>query len=166
MSVAPGAMQQRHVDALHETASELLAPPLAEMVHKSQEPFVQVVFDVEPSRIAFGRVCLIGDAATVLRPHVAVGTAKAAEGAWRLAAAMEASGHDVLRALRRWEPAQLKLERSAIARTRDAGMRSQFNGTWQVGDPLPFGLYEEGDSVMSANGNEPIRWAEPEIADD
>jgi 2,6-dihydroxypyridine 3-monooxygenase len=98
--------------------------------------------------MAFGRVCLIGDAAFALRPHVAAGTAKAAEDGWRLGDAIAACDHDVPAALRRWEPGQLALGRRALARTREAGERSQLYNTWQVGDPLPFGLYEQGDSAL------------------
>jgi 2,6-dihydroxypyridine 3-monooxygenase len=149
VSLPPGGVRREHVDELRATAEELLAPPLAEMVAKSHEPFVQVVLDIEAPRLAFGRACLIGDAATVLRPHVAVGTAKATEAAWRLAEAIEACENDVPAALRRWEPGQLGLERAVLERTREAGRRSQFDNSWSVGDPLPFGLYEEGDSVLS-----------------
>ena len=42
-------------------------------------------------RMAFGRLCLIGDAAFVARPHAAAGTAKAAEDGWQLARALRAS---------------------------------------------------------------------------
>jgi 2,6-dihydroxypyridine 3-monooxygenase len=98
--------------------------------------------------MAFGRVCLIGDAAFVARPHAAAGTAKAAEDAWKLGEAIKEAGGDVLTALRRWEPDQLRLGGGVLARTREAGRRLQFEGSWQVGDPLPFGLYEIGDSLM------------------
>jgi 2,6-dihydroxypyridine 3-monooxygenase len=150
VSLPPGAVGREHVQELYDTAAEVLAPPLAEMVRKSDSPFVQVVIDIEAPRLAFGRACLIGDAATVLRPHVAVGTAKAAEAAWRLGDAMAAAGNDVPRALASWEQGQLELERSVLARTREAGRRSQFDNTWKVGDPLPFGLYAEGDSAIAA----------------
>jgi 2,6-dihydroxypyridine 3-monooxygenase len=106
------------------------------------------VFDIEVPRMAFGRVCLIGDAAFTLRPHAAAGTAKAAEDAWKLGEAVRKMGGDVVAALKRWEPGQLELGRQVLARTRDAGRRSQFEGTWRIGDPLPFGLYELGDSAM------------------
>ncbi|HEV7844946.1 MAG TPA: FAD-dependent monooxygenase [Thermoleophilaceae bacterium] len=149
VSLPPGGVRREHVEELRDTAQHQLAPPLAEMVMKSDAPFVQVVLDIEAPRLAFGRACLIGDAATVLRPHVAVGTAKAAEAAWRLADAIEASNHNVPAALKRWEPGQLELERSVLERTREAGRRSQIDNSWSVGDPLPFGLYEEGDSVLS-----------------
>ena len=48
------------------------------------EPLIQAVYDLESPRMAFGRVCLIGDAASGLRPHVAAGQAKACADAWAL----------------------------------------------------------------------------------
>jgi 2,6-dihydroxypyridine 3-monooxygenase len=98
--------------------------------------------------MAFGRVCLIGDAASALRPHIAAGTAKAAEAAWMLADAVAANGGDVLQALARWEPRVLELEQQAVARTRRAGISVQFENSWTVGDPIPFGLRETGDSEI------------------
>ncbi|WP_396042433.1 hypothetical protein [Aeromicrobium sp. UC242_57] len=56
--------------------------------------------------MAFGRVALIGDAASVARPHAAAGTAKAAENGRTLVAALR-EGDDVAEALGRWEPTQL-----------------------------------------------------------
>jgi 2,6-dihydroxypyridine 3-monooxygenase len=148
ISLPGSGVRREHVDELHFAARAHLPPALSEMVTTSDAPFVQVVFDVDVGRLAFGRACLIGDAAAVLRPHVAVGTAKAAEAAWRLAAALESGGDDVPAALRAWEPGQIELERSVLARARSAGARVQFDNDWRVGDPLPFGLYAEGDSAM------------------
>ena len=145
ISLAPGSVQDRHLDELRRAAEETLPPPFAEMVQRTARPFVQVVFDVEVDRMAVGRVCLIGDAAFVLRPHVAAGTAKAAEDGFRLAEALRAADGEMA-ALEPWESRQLALGRRALARTREAGERAQFEGTWKVGDPLPFGLYEDGDS--------------------
>jgi 2,6-dihydroxypyridine 3-monooxygenase len=62
-----------------------LAPPLAEVVTHVAEPFIQAIYDIEVSRMAFGRICLIGDAAFAVRPHAAAGTAKAAADGWALA---------------------------------------------------------------------------------
>jgi 2,6-dihydroxypyridine 3-monooxygenase len=147
LSLSPGAVQDRHVDGLRAVAAGLPAP-LAEMVRKTIQPFIQLIVDVEVPRMTFGRVCLIGDAAFALRPHAAAGTAKAAEDAWQLARALETAGGDMAGALRRWEAGQLGLGRQVLARTRRAGKRSQFEGTWQVGEPLPFGLYRVGDNAI------------------
>ena len=94
--------------------------------------------------MAFGRVCLIGDAAFVVRPHAAAGTAKAAADAWALVEAVDRDG-DVPEALARWEPGQVALGRQLLERTRRIGRRSQFDGTWVPGDPdLIFGLRAPG----------------------
>jgi 2,6-dihydroxypyridine 3-monooxygenase len=151
VTVGPGAVQERHVEALFDAAAAALPASLAEIVIQSREPFVQVVVDVEVTRMVFGRICLIGDAAFAIRPHAAAGTAKAAEDAWRLSAAMEKARGDVTKALARWEPAQLALGRQVLERARDIGNRSQFLGTYEPGDPyLAFGLYEPGDSSLAA----------------
>lgn len=147
VSLPPGAVQERHVWELRAAALDLLPPPLAEVVARTARPFIQAVVDAEVPRMAFGRICLIGDAAFTLRPHAAAGTAKAAEDAWQLAEAVRACADDVAAAPERWGPAQLALGRRVLARTREAGDRAQFEGTWRIGDPLPFGLYREGDSA-------------------
>jgi 2,6-dihydroxypyridine 3-monooxygenase len=146
MSLAAGSVRDRHLAELRWAADHTLPPPAAELVRRTTEPFVQAVFDIEVERMAVGRACLIGDAAFALRPHVAAGTAKAAEDAFCLAEALREAGGDVEAALGAWEPRQLALGRRALERTRKAGHRAQFEGTWRVGDPLPFGLYEDGDS--------------------
>lgn len=148
VSLPPGRVQAHHVESIR-AAGARLPGPLAEMVLATAQPFLQVIVDVEVDRMVFGRVCLMGDAAFALRPHAAVGTAKAAEDAWQLARALGGGdGGDVDEALKGWEAGQLALGRSVLERTRRAGDRSQFEGTWQVGEPLPFGLYQEGDSAI------------------
>src|SRR6266581_7908067 len=145
LSLPPGGAREPHLRVLRAAASELLAGQLAEVVHRTERPFVQVIFDIEVARMAFGRVCLIGDAAFALRPHVAAGTAKAAADAWALTEALAAAGGDVVAALPRWEREQLAVGRAVLARTRRNGEKSQFEGTWRPGDPeLVFGLYEPG----------------------
>ena len=58
--------------------------------------------------MAFGRVCIMGDAALAARPHCAAGTAKAAEDAWQLGAALTEAGNEVVTALRNWQEQQLE----------------------------------------------------------
>ena len=92
ISLPPGAARRgsRRRAARHGTGAA--AGPDRVVVLAADAPFVQVIFDVEVSRMAFGRVCLVGDAAWVARPHAAAGTAKAAADGWALAAALAA--HD------------------------------------------------------------------------
>jgi 2,6-dihydroxypyridine 3-monooxygenase len=144
-SLPPGAVRQPYVEEIRRFAAGQMAPPIAEVVLGTEQPFVQVIFDLEVEAMAFGRVCLIGDSAFAARPHAAAGTAKAAANAWALAEAMAAAGGDVQRALREWEGAQLTLGRNLVHRAREIGNRSQFGGSWVPGDPsLVFGLYGPG----------------------
>lgn len=146
-SVPAGFVAERHIERLHADAAAELPPPFAEIIGLTQEPFIEVIFDVEVPRMAFGRVCLLGDAAFRARPHAAAGTAKAAEDAYRLAMALKACGYDVTKALEEWESTQLPLGRAVVERARQAGERLQ-HGRWRVGEPLPFGLYKVSDSAM------------------
>ena len=98
--------------------------------------------------MAFGRSCLIGDAAFALRPHVGVGTAKAADDAWQLGTALQGTTAPYIPdRLKGWETQQLSVARRALQRARVAG-RSLQDGTWRVGEQPPFGLLVPGDSVL------------------
>jgi 2,6-dihydroxypyridine 3-monooxygenase len=145
VSLPPGAATDRAVAGMRRAAAETLAPPVADVVTGIAEPFVQAIYDLGVPRMAFGRTCLIGDAAFAVRPHAAAGTAKAADDAWALAEELTASGGDVPAALAAWERRQLRVGQSLLARTRDIGDSSQLSGTFRPGDPkLIFGLHEPG----------------------
>jgi 2,6-dihydroxypyridine 3-monooxygenase len=139
-------IRNEHLAEMRAMASEVLAPLLLEVVMACDEPLIQAVFDLESPRMAFGRVCLIGDAASALRPHLAAGQAKACADAWALHDALAASRGDVLSALAEWEPGQLALAKQALARTMAMGNASQFEGSMVPGDPTwKFGLWGPGD---------------------
>jgi 2,6-dihydroxypyridine 3-monooxygenase len=146
VSLPPGAATDAAVTGMRQAAKDRLARPIAEAVVRAAEPFVQVVTDIEVPRMAFGRICLIGDAAFAVRPHAAAGTAKAAADGWALAEELTAADGDVRAALAAWERRQLGLGRDLLARCREIGDSSQFLGTFRPGDPrLIFGLYGPGN---------------------
>jgi 2,6-dihydroxypyridine 3-monooxygenase len=148
VSLPPGAVRDEFLAELRATAVSDLPPALAEVVVTSSSPFLQVMIDVEVPQMAFGRVCLVGDAAFSVRPHAAAATAKGAADVWALAEALADAGGDVPLALRRWEPPQLELGRALLARNRDLGEGAQFRNDWVPGDPaLTFGLLTPGDSA-------------------
>jgi 2,6-dihydroxypyridine 3-monooxygenase len=151
LTVPPGSVQTKHLEALHSAADTELPSAIAELVQRSAEPFVQVIVDLEVPRMAFGRSCLIGDAAFALRPHIAAGTARAADDAWQLGNALiHTTGRQIPVQLKWWEAQQLPAARRAMQRARAVGQSVQFEGSWQVGDPSPFGLYVAGDSALPA----------------
>jgi 2,6-dihydroxypyridine 3-monooxygenase len=144
-SVPPGLVQPRLLEELR-AAADALPPSIRELVRRAPEPFIQEIVDVEPPRMAFGRVCLLGDAAFVARPHAAAGTAKAAADAWALRDALLAHP-DLDSALAAWERRQLAVGRALLDRVRAMGESSQFGAGWRAGDPsLRFGLLRPGDS--------------------
>ena len=146
-TLPPGHVPAEHVAELVRRAEASLPPVMAEVIERTPEPYIQVIVDIEPERMAAGRACLIGDAAFTARPHIAVGTAKAAENAWTLAAELDGASDGVEAALQAWSESQVALGTAAVARSRDAGIRLQ-NGSWQPGEPLPYGLYSVGDSEI------------------
>ena len=144
VSLHPGQVQDRFVDEMRAAAGEVLAPAAAEVVLRTEQPYLQAVYDVGVQQMATGRVALIGDAASAARPHAAAGTAKAAANAWALHDAL-ADSSDVAEALAKWEPGQLELGQRLLRRVKEMGTRSQVTGTWVPGDPdNRFGLYGPG----------------------
>jgi 2,6-dihydroxypyridine 3-monooxygenase len=147
-SVPRGLVARDRVSELARQAETRLPPVLAEILIDTPEPFIQVIVDGSAERTALGRACLIGDAAFTARPHIAAGTAKAAEDAWRLASSLDGVRRNVAETLLSWSQGQIALGAAAVARSREAGTRLQ-NGTWRVGEPLPYGLYRTGDSSFA-----------------
>ncbi|MFW6774156.1 FAD-dependent monooxygenase [Nocardioides sp. CPCC 205120] len=145
VSLHPGMVQDRFVEEMRRTAAEVLAPATAEVVLRTEQPYLQAVHDAGVDRMALGRVALLGDAASAARPHAAAGTAKAAANAWALHDALAEGSGDVAEALAKWEPSQLELGQRLLRRVQEMGDRSQVHGTWVPGDPdLRFGLYGPG----------------------
>lgn len=145
VSIHPGQVQDRYVDEMRRAAADSFAPAVADVVINTETPYLQVLSDVRSTRMALGRVALIGDAACASRPHAAAGTAKAAADAWTLATALAETTGDIPSALAKWEPAQLQLSDSLLRRVVAMGERSQFSNTWDPRDPdLRFGLYGPG----------------------
>lgn len=148
-SVPPGLMREEHVAWAKQYASERFPAVMNEVVSRTAHPFVQVIFDVAVDRMAFGRICLIGDGAISVRPHAGAGTAKACADAWALGDALAETDGDVPAALATWNPRQLRVGHALLERARWIGNGSQFRHDWIPGDPrLRFGLHEAGDAAF------------------
>lgn len=146
VSLPPGAVRAEHVAEMKAHGLGRLPNVIAQVVAATDEPFLQVIFDVEVANMAFGRICLLGDAAWVVRPHAAAGTAKAADDAWMLEQALRAHP-SVDMAMAHYERKQLAVGRQLLERTRRIGAQSQFDGTWRADDPEHlFGLHGPGQS--------------------
>lgn len=145
-SLPPGALATQHLAEFRRDAEEILPARIAEVVTQIPDPFLQAIVDVSVPHMAVGRVCLVGDAAFVGRPHAAAGTAKAASDAWALAEALVTADGNVEGAISRWEPRQLSVGRNLVERVQYIGDRAFVKDTWVPGDKsLQFGLYGPGD---------------------
>ena len=110
-SLLRGAAPEATVRSLVALARREVHPQLAALVAATPEPFLQTIVDVVVPRTVFGRVCLVGDAAFVVRPHTAGAAAKAAFDATGLAAALKRAGPDTEAGLRAFEERQLEYGR-------------------------------------------------------
>ena len=126
-SMPAGLLRRQCIDEAFDVARRDLAPQIAAVITAST-PSVQVIYDLMSSRMAFGRIALLGDAAFVARPHLGAGTAKAAENALALRAALDVD--DIPAALQRWEATQLELGRDLVERSRRLGVLYQAEGTY------------------------------------
>lgn len=120
LSVPPGLLGDAAADRLAERTASL-PPAFAALVDETDEPFVQPIVDLAVPRMAFDRVCLLGDAAFVARPHTAMGTAKAAIDAVELATAIE-ERETLETALDEWEDSRLSFGRRLVARGKRMGI--------------------------------------------
>jgi 2-polyprenyl-6-methoxyphenol hydroxylase-like FAD-dependent oxidoreductase len=110
-------------------AREILPPQFAELVEKTEVPFIQAITDViAPSAILdSGRVLLIGDALAGLRPHTAMSTSQAAFDAMQLAAAIDkVIDGQGMKVLSEWEERVVQYATELQSHGVQIGNRSQF----------------------------------------
>jgi 2-polyprenyl-6-methoxyphenol hydroxylase-like FAD-dependent oxidoreductase len=124
--IAPQKVSWRQIAQVREAAMQLLAPQFAEILQKTAQPFLQPIFDLSSTQIAFDRVGILGDAAFVARPHVGMGVTKAAQDAAALTDAILSFGAKQA-ALKAYEAQRLAPGASIVQRGRQLGayMESQ-----------------------------------------
>jgi len=124
LAIPPPLIRPDIIAGIKAAARARIAPQIAELFARSA-PFLQPIFDLESSAIAFGapvqRVALLGDAAFVARPHVGAGVTKAALDAASLADALAAHGDDIAAALARYGREEMRFGRGLVAMAREEG---------------------------------------------
>lgn len=80
VTIPPGMIAWDAWELLKNKADERLPPQMAEMAHKTKEPFVQCITDViAPKNLYLNdKVVLVGDALAGFRPHTVASTSQAA----------------------------------------------------------------------------------------
>jgi 2-polyprenyl-6-methoxyphenol hydroxylase-like FAD-dependent oxidoreductase len=120
-AIAPHLVRSEAIAGMRRLARELFAPQIADLVDLTPQPFFQAIFDMESPSVVSGRVALLGDAAFVARPHVGMGTTKAALDARYLAEAINAHRGDLETALKQYDAAVRTFGTRVVARGRWLG---------------------------------------------
>ncbi|KAL6707461.1 hypothetical protein ACN47E_004031 [Coniothyrium glycines] len=129
VTLPPGGMKEDVWLRQKKYAKETLPPQFAELVDKTDVPFIQAIGDViAPSAMqSGGRVLLIGDALAGFRPHTAASTNQAALDALKFAEAMEkVINSNNIDALKQWEDEVLEYAKYMQSHGVEIGERSQF----------------------------------------
>ena len=125
LSIPPPLVARSVVAAMREAAERLLPEQFRAVVRRIEQPFLQAIYDLESTGVAFGRAALIGDAAFVVRPHVGAGIVKAAQDAAALAAALQ-EHTEVAAGLRAFEAQRIREGRKFVAQARRLGSHLKY----------------------------------------
>ena len=87
-SVPPPLIRKDLIAQMHQDARDIMPDVLLDCVMKIPQPFITPIYDFTAPSIVFGRVAMVGDAATSARPHMGFGVAKAGGDAMALARAL------------------------------------------------------------------------------
>ncbi|KAI4944441.1 hypothetical protein J4E86_009500 [Alternaria arbusti] len=129
ITLPPGGIKEDVWKRQRDLANKILPPQFAELVNKTEVPFVQAITDVvAPSALLEnGRVLLLGDALAGFRPHTAASTNQAALDAMKLAGAVEkVINGGGMEALKQWEEEVMEYGKEMQTHGVQMGNRSQF----------------------------------------
>ena len=89
-SIPPPLIRDDVVRAMRQDAAGIMPDVFLQVLACIEKPFFTPIYDMVAPRMAFGCAALVGDAASVTRPHMGFGVAKAAADAMTLVAALAA----------------------------------------------------------------------------
>lgn len=121
VSIPPPLVRQELIDELKDAARRQLPPSFSDTLAVIERPFFTPIYDLFSPKMVFGRIALIGDAASVGRPHIGMGVAKAASDAQVLAHALGNRALSIDDALAHFEKERLVEGRMAFERGRTLG---------------------------------------------
>jgi 2-polyprenyl-6-methoxyphenol hydroxylase-like FAD-dependent oxidoreductase len=120
--VPPHLVRKDLVVQMRAEAETLLPPQYLDCLQHIDQPFFTPVYDFCSPSLVFGRVALVGDAASTPRPHIGFGVSKAGAETQALAEAL--SNHDDIdRALAAYNAARQPLSERIVAHGRKLGMQ-------------------------------------------
>ena len=122
-SLPAGYLSEVNLSELRARAGAKLPEVLRKRVCQTKNPFVQVILDMEVPKMFKGQVAILGDAAYLVRPHTASGSAKAYRDAITLAMAIQDKGN-LQTSLEIWSDQQIGHARALAIHGRQLALRS------------------------------------------
>jgi len=120
--VPPPLVRKDLIAQMRAEAETLLPPRYLDCLRHIEQPFFTPVYDFCSPSLVYGRVALVGDAASTPRPHIGFGVSKAGAEAQALAEAL--SNYDDLdRALNAYNSLRQPLSERIVAHGRKLGMQ-------------------------------------------
>lgn len=120
--VPPPLVRKDLVAQMRAEAATLLPPQYLDCLQHIDQPFFTPVYDLCSPSLVFGRVALVGDAASTPRPHMGFGVSKAGAEAQALAEAL--SNHDDIdRALAAYNAVRQPLSERIVSHGLKLGMQ-------------------------------------------
>jgi 2-polyprenyl-6-methoxyphenol hydroxylase-like FAD-dependent oxidoreductase len=120
--VPPPLVREDLIEQMRAEAETLLPPQYVECLQHIDQPFFTPVYDFCSPSLVFGRVALVGDAASTPRPHMGFGVSKAGAEAQALAEAIS-SYDDLDRALATYNSVRQPLSERIVSHGRKLGMQ-------------------------------------------
>jgi len=118
--VPPPLVRKDLVAQMRAEAETLLPPQYVDCLQHIDQPFFTPVYDFCSPSLVYGRVVLVGDAASTPRPHIGFGVSKAGAEAQALAEAL--SNHDDIdRALAAYNAVRQPLSQRIVSHGRKLG---------------------------------------------
>lgn len=105
-SIPRGRMSEQQLQHVYDLAQKHLPPLFADMILNTKDVYMQGIYDMNVIQYVRGRVCVLGDAATLVRPHTGSGSTKAMQDAMALIDQIE-KNDNLDRALSNWQKQQL-----------------------------------------------------------
>ena len=145
-SVQPGFVPQYRIDYLRNQSLKLFPAYFSDIVQKTEKPFIQSIFDMHSNVYSSGRLCILGDAATTVRPNSASGVIHGMTNAIKLADSLSSS-LSLEEGLATWNNDQVAYGNELVEFSRKVGKALQDPATnWKSMDPSAMKSW--WDSVM------------------
>lgn len=104
-NIAKGHLPKDYQEYLLNLAKQHLPPFARNIISSTIDPFIQAMYELYIPNQKDGRIILLGDASTVLRPHTAAGSTRAIQSALQLEKLL-AENKDFNKTLEKWSKRQ------------------------------------------------------------